>query len=178
MENKGDESKYSDDEKSGDEGSDIAEKLNSMKFRDEDAESKSSGGSPSRSKGSKDTYNNESSQTRGSQSKDLQSDGHSDGEEIAKGLKLLEMSMRDTNSGTMVWRSTAFSDNDKDTDKDTDKSGDKGGKSGVSRGSKGGQMSLSQCFIGEMSERVPTKILACKAISREILFSSRVSLRV
>ena len=74
--------------------------------------------------------------------------------EVAMGFRLSEMSMRDyNNSGTMLWHSTAFSEEDE--------------------ASRSGQ-DLAPCFRADiMSERVPKQILACSAVSREICFSSK-----
>ena len=136
MDCKGSESKLDDGNKAvsaGDETSKISHKMGKLALS---AESKSSGGSPSRQ--TKDSFGVDDAESKGVSSED-----------VAKGLKLLEMSMRDSNSGTMLWRSTSFHD-DSTASRDI----------------------LSKCFGDEMSERVPTKILDCRAISREILFSS------
>ena len=73
--------------------------------------------------------------------------------DMAMGFRLREMSMRDcSDSGTMLWHSTAFSEEDEASQSGKD---------------------LAPCFRpGEMSERVPKQILECRTISRDICFSS------
>ena len=72
--------------------------------------------------------------------------------EIALGLRIVEMRMRDVNKATDIWHSEVFNEQDEDS-------------LSYSR--------ASPCFrAGEISERVPKEILSCRTICREIRFSS------
>ncbi len=75
-------------------------------------------------------------------------------EQMAAGLRILEMSMREYGSDSDLWRSTAFTDaTDKSPSLNTNE--------------------LAKCFQAiEMTERVPKQILQCRAVARDICFSS------
>eukprot|EP00605_Chrysophyceae_sp_TOSAG23-4_P000718 GSChrysophyteH1.ASY1.ANO1.802.1 assembled CDS len=75
---------------------------------------------------------------------------------VASGLRILEMSMRDCRSAKEIWHSTSFAEEDSIS------------KSG----------GLAKCFrTEEMTESIPKAILQCRAVSREIRFSSIETIR-
>jgi retinal rod rhodopsin-sensitive cGMP 3',5'-cyclic phosphodiesterase subunit delta len=75
-------------------------------------------------------------------------------EQIAIGIRIVEMSMREYGSSTVLWRGTAFS-------------------RGADSSSLCADTELQQCFQSiEMKERISKQILQCKAVSRDICFSS------